>query len=306
MNEIPIKYDLDNLIKSSYNPSEIHASNTALAYYFRKYLLEKIYSCIEFENVPEQWAYNYMMYSLLIFGKICFLETDEFGVIPQHCNIGGYNVFYQPAFANVRNPLLSINRPLYIGKECEIVKLQPNYSGVMDIVCYYADMLSLCAENIGLNIINSKLAYVFTAQNKSSAEAFKKMFDKIASGSPIVVQDKKLLDENSKKTWETFTNDLSKNYIADKILNDMTTWENKFNTEIGIPNANTQKRERLITNEVDANNVDTQSKILLWIDTINNDLEKVNKMFNLNLRAKYKYQKEMGDETWQEVQPLAY
>lgn len=302
MNEIPINYNLENLIKSSYNPSQIHASNTELAYYFRKYLLEKIYSCIEIENTPDSWAYNYMMYSLLIFGKICFLETDAFGVIPQHCAVGGFNVFYQPAYVNVRNPLLSINRPLFIGKECEVVKLQPNYSGIMDIICYYADMLSLCAENIGLNIINSKLAYVFTAQNKSSAEAFKKMFDKIASGSPIVVQDKKLLDENSKKSWDAFTNDLSKNYIADRILNDMTTWENKFNTEIGIPNANTQKRERLITNEVNANNIDTQSKIMLWVDTINKDLKKVNEMFGLNLNAKYKYENEMEVVRWQEVQ----
>lgn len=303
MNEqIPIKYDFENLIKSSYNPSQIHATNTALAHYFRKYLLEKIYSCIVIENVPKEWAYNYMLYSLLFFGKICFLETDQFGVIPQHCAVGGFNVFYQPAYANVRNPLITtLNKPLYIGTECEVVKLQPNWQGVMDIVCYYADMLSLCAENIGLNIINSKLAYVFTAQNKSSAEAFKKMFDKIASGSPIVVQDKKLLDENSKKTWETFTNDLSKNYIADRILNDMTTWENKFNTEIGIPNANTQKRERLITNEVNANNIDTKSKILLWIDTMNNDFEKVNEMFNLKLHAKYKYE-DSEVEQWQEVQ----
>lgn len=299
---IPIKYDLENIIQSSFNPSEIHATNTKLAYFFRKYLLEKIYSCIDIKNVRDEWDINYMMYSLLCFGKICFLETDEFGIIPQHCNVGGYNVFYQPAYANVRNPLLSINRPLYIGKECEVVKLQPNWSGVMDIVCYYADMLSLCAENVGLNIINSKLAYVFTAQNKSSAEAFKRMFDKIASGSPIVVQDKKLLDENSKRTWDTFANNLSNNYIADKIINDMTTWENKFNTEIGIPNANTQKRERLITNEVDANNVDTTSKILLWVDTINRDFKKVNKMFNLDLYAEYKYKNEMEVNSWVEGQ----
>lgn len=300
MNEIPMKYDLENLIQSSYNPSQIHASNTALSYYFRKYLLEKVYSCIEMKNVPDWWDLNYMMYSLLIFGKICFLETDIYGVIPQHCSLGGFNVFYQPAYANVRNPHLTINRPLMIGSECEIVKLQPNYSGVMDIVCYYADMLSLCAENVGLNIVNSKLAYVFTAQNKSSAESFKKMFDKIASGEPIVVQDRKLLDENGKKTWDAFANNLSNNYIADRILNDMTTWENKFCTEIGIPNANTQKKERLITDEVNANTVDTESKIMLWIDTMNRDLKKVNRMFNLNLSAEYKFMKE--DQRWQEDQ----
>jgi hypothetical protein len=213
-------------------------------------------------------------------------------------------VFYQPAYANVRNPHLTINRPLMIGSECEIVKLQPNYSGVMDIVCYYADMLSLCAENVGLNIVNSKLAYVFTAQNKSSAESFKRMFDKIASGEPIVVQDRKLLDENGKKTWDAFANNLSNNYIADRILNDMTTWENKFCTEIGIPNANTQKKERLITDEVNANSIDTESKIMLWIDTMNRDLKKVNRMFDLNLSAEYKFGKE--DQGWQEDQESAF
>lgn len=39
-----------------------------------------------------------------------------------------------------------------------------------------------------------------------------------------------------------------------------------FDTDIGIPNANTDKRERLITDEVNSNNAETLSKCALWLD----------------------------------------
>ena len=52
-----------------------------------------------------------------------------------------------------------------------------------------------------------------------------------------------------------------------------------FDTEIGIPNANTDKRERLISDEVNANNVETATRCELWMETIRTGLDKANAMF---------------------------
>ena len=81
-------------------------------------------------------------------------------------------------------------------------------------------------------------------------------------------------------------------YVTSDILNDMQTLENQFNTAVGIPNANTSKRERLITDEVNANNVDTAAKISLWLETMDRDIKRVNDMFGLNLGVKYRFANE--------------
>ena len=108
------------------------------------------------------------------------------------------------------------------------------------------------------------------------------MFDKIAGGEPAVFIDNELKNADDTPVWETFTQDLRANYIAGDILDDMRKWELKFDTEIGIPNANTDKRERLLTDEVNANNFETRAKCELWFDEISRGFDETRKMFNIS------------------------
>jgi hypothetical protein len=64
--------------------------------------------------------------------------------------------------------------------------------------------------------------------------------------------------------------------------------ENQFNTEIGIPNANTDKRERLITDEVNSNNTETGLRAEMWLEELKAGVEKTNAMFNLNLSVDWR------------------
>ena len=289
---IPSNYEFENLYNSMRSPSTVHCRNTALVEYYTKYLLEKAISVFKFDGLPETWARNYFQYVLFGYGYIAIINTDKYGVIPQMSGLTGYNVFYQPTIVTIANPLLDGLKTLEIGTQCEIIKLQPNYSGIMDIVTTYADLMALCTETAGVNLLNSKMSYIFFSQNKAAAESFKKMYDKIASGEPAAFIDKGLLDDEGNPSWTMFTQNVGQNYITDKILNDLQTIENQFNTEIGIPNANTQKRERLITDEVNANNIDTNAKVSLWLETMQYDIEKVNRMFGLNISVSYRFKEE--------------
>ena len=289
---IPSNYEFENLYNSMRSPSSVHCRNTALVEYYTKYLLEKAISVFKFDGLPETWARNYFEYVLFGYGHIAVINTDKYGVIPQMSGLTGYNVFYQPTIATIANPLLDGLKTLEIGTQCEIIKLQPNYSGVMDIVTTYADLMALCVETAGINLLNSKMSYIFFSQNKASAETFKKLYDKVASGEPMAVLDKSLLDDEGNPAWTMFTQNVGQNYITDKILNDLQTIEDQFNTDIGIPNANTQKKERLIVDEVNANNTDTNAKVSLWLETMRYDIEKVNRMFGLNLSVSYRFKEE--------------
>lgn len=291
----PKNYDFINLYNSQRSPSTVHCQNAALVRFFEKYLLQKVISVFKFENIPEYWAENFFQYVLFIWGFVAVFDHEDYGIIPQNCSLYGYDVFYQPSHVIIANPLIRTER-LRIGEDCELIKLQPDYCGIMDIVSTYADLMALSLETAGINLLNSKLSYVFMSENKTSAESFKKLFDQYASGSPAVFADKLLFNEDGTPSWQLFMQNVGQNYIADKVLDDMKKLEDRFNTDVGIPNANTYKKERLITDEVNANNVDTQSKVMLWLDTMSRGIERVNDHYGLDLSVSYRYEPEYREE----------
>lgn len=278
----PFLYDYVNTVNSIVEPSTVHVENTGLNRYFERYLLQRAMSVFEWK-MPETWAENYALYCLYTWGCFAVVETDKYGVIPQGCTLKGYNVFYQPTNAVITNPLLRGILEPEIDTQCVLFRLQPDYGGIWDIVSFYANIMSLISEAVGVNLVNSKLAYVFGAENKAQAESFKKMYDQIASGEPAVFIDKNLFDDNGKPKWFTFQNNMQEMYITDDLLANMRMVINMFDGEIGIPNANTEKKERLITQEVDANNFETISKCTVWLKNLKECCRKTKEMFGIDI-----------------------
>lgn len=283
----PTYYDHINICNASVNPSQIHVNNTGLNRFFERYLLQKAMSVFEWK-MPKNWSKDYFLYVLYCWGFISVINTDKFGVIPQGCSLKGYDVFYRPTKVVIANPLLNGIKDLTINEECTLFKLQPDYGGILDIIQFYANMLALSAETAGTNLVNSKLAYCFRAADKATAESFKKMFDEISSGKPAVFIDKHLMNDDGSPSWDTFAQDLKGNYIAGDILNDMRKWEMKFDTEIGIPNANTEKKERLISDEVNANNFETKSKCELWLEELKDAAARTREMFDIDISVDWR------------------
>ena len=285
--EIPMGYGDINLYNADFSPSTVHCKNTYLQRYFRKYLLQKAISVFKWK-LPEEWDEDYFKYILYGIGYIAVLETRSFGVICQGGALGGYNLYYKPSYIMITNPLLKETITANINIDCAIIKLQPDYSSIMDIVGYYADQLALSAEALGMNMVNVKSGVVFGAKDKTQAQSFKKMFDKMQDGDPAVFIDKQLLDDAGKPNWYPFVQNMKEQYIADSILSDMRKIEAMFDTDIGIPNANTDKKERLVTDEINANNVETATRCELWLDSIRKGIDKANEMYNLSLSVDWR------------------
>lgn len=285
-------YDFINKYNAHIKPSTVHSQDNATARYFRRYLLQKIISVYKFEGIPETWSKDYFLYTLFVNGFVAVVNTDKFGVIPQHCSLYGYDVFYRPTNAVIANPLLRGTLQPRIGSQCSLIRMQPDYGSCWDIISYYADLLALATESLGANMVNSKLAYVFACENKTVAESFKKMYDQINEGNPAVFADKKLFAEDGSPLWDSFQNNLKQNYIAKDILEDMIKIDARFCSEIGIPNVNMAKESGVTDNEVEANNVDTKSKASLWLETIRDGLKQTNEMFDLNITVDFRFKGE--------------
>lgn len=294
INGAPYYYNYINAETSQVTPSTVHVKDSGLCRYFTKYLLQKAMSVFEWD-LPETWNKDYFLYVLYCWGYVAVVNTDKFGVIPQGCGLKGYDVFYAPTHAVIANPLLSGIMEPRIGTQCELLKLQPDFSGILDLVGHYAEQMALASQSVSVNLLNSKLSYVFTAKTKALAESLKKMYDQIASGEPAVVIDSRLKNAaDGEETWKSFEQNVGGNYIVTNLLADLRKIEAMFDTEIGIPNANTDKRERLIQDEVNANNIETYSKCAMWLENLQDACKRVNDMFGLSIAVRWRKIPEMG------------
>ena len=275
-------------------PTGLNLKDNALSRYCRRFLYQKLCSVIDVKGIPETWCEEYLKDCLFIWGSVAVFNTNKFGVIPQACGYYGYNVFYHPTHAIISNPLFSKTYQLKIGEQCELIRLAPDWCGVADLIGHYADRMALIIACSVSNLYNSRIAYVFTAENQAMAESFKKMYEKITDGEPSVVVDKKLFDDNGNPRWAAFQQHIKQIYIVDMLQAAYKAVENDFYSQIGIPNANYEKKERLLTEEIVTTRFATQCLSSLWLKTLNDTSKKVNEMFSLKI--KFDYNEELKEQ----------
>lgn len=307
--QLPIEYDALQQAGTPPAPAGVNLVDNATTAFYTRYLMKRAISAIKL-TIPESWPLNYVSYVLFALGFGAVLEIPRYGVIFQGGSLYGRDVFYQPARFITANPLFDTPGDGWkIGRDCEIIKLQPDYSGLHDVVIAYANRLALAYEAWNMNTQNSKFAYVFTGDNKSQAATFEKLFDVIQSGRPAVATGNGMIDKDGKPRWQPFVNDLRANYIAPEISEDMRTILNEFDGFVGIPNdPQHNKRERVVVDQVNANNVETDTLLDLMVLTLNEGMEKANRRFGLQLKAEKKYpmlQTTGGDQDGESVDPRA-
>ena len=279
-NGAPYMYDYRNAVISNVEPSTVHARDTVIAWYWRRWLLQKAMSLFTWK-LPENWDRDYFLYTLYCWGYVAVVKTDKYGVIPQGCTLGGLNVFYRPTWALISNPLLKgILRPV-IDEQCTLFKLRPDYAGIMDVTNHYAELLAMTTETVATNLYNSQLSYVFTATGKAAAESFKKLYDRIHSGNPAAVIDRSLLDKDGKPAWSAFEQNLRNVFICPELQSFKKDLLDEYLTLIGIPTANTEKKERLIVDEVNSNNVETAIDWDRCLEGLQKTCEKTRAMFGI-------------------------
>lgn len=288
--DIPVPFRAQNLACAAESPAGVQTLNNATAAFYARYLMKRAMSAVDL-TIPADWDMDYVLYTLFCRGFGAVVKVPLFGIIFQGCSLYGRNVYYQPTRVMTANPLFTAPAQGWIiGKNCEVVKLQPDYSGLWDVVATYAARLALAYEAWQMNTQNSKLAYVVAADGKAQAATFEKLFDKIQSGVPAVATGQNLWSKDGHPRWEAFSSDVKQNYIAPDLSEDMRRIMSEFDSFVGIPSNPSQgKGERLLVDEVNSNNIETDTIIDLIVRTLNGSFEKVNKLFSLDCRAEKRY-----------------
>lgn len=272
----------DNMMREfvTTRPKKVDPNSTTFWYYVRT-LFRKAMSIYSITGAPEYWDLNYLLTKLLANGFITITDT-AMGVLPLECGVSGINVFNKPTRVIVANPVLG-NLERIIDEDCILTKIAYDYRGIMDIVYKYAYMLAECDSSISVNLMNSKVCFIGLVETKAQAESMKNMYTQISEGSPAVFVKGSQINSDT-----ILYNHVKENFVAGDIQLLKRKIVSEFLTEIGVNNANTDKRERLTDNEVEANDSEIQLNAGYWFDNIKEGFEKANKMFNLNLSISLK------------------
>ena len=258
-------------------------NNTSYFYYYDK-LMRMIYTIFKFGNVPSYWCMPYFKEKLFNRGVLAVVDTSA-GILPLECSYEGINVWGMPVYFNINNVVLG-NLRGKIGEDGELIYfsvVENTYKSMVQLVDRYASLLANIDGSLNTTLINSRIAQVFEASSNSQLKVMEKVYDQISNGKPAV-----FIRKNGEEPFEhAIFNNVKNTYIGNDLIITKQSIFNEFKSEIGINNSNTQKKERLITSEVENNKEELNSNIYEWYYNLNDCISKVNAMFNLNISVSF-------------------
>lgn len=235
------------------------------------------------------------------------LLKPDIGTLALEGSFYGQNMYYMPTNVLVNNPVLrQIDEK--IGEKGELLYINYEYNkfqGVMSLINRYAVLLANIDCSLNVSLYNSRLAHVFEAETDAQLKSLQKMYDTISRGNPAVFLKKGMKNIGKDNDIGYFLN-VKNTYIGNDLLLTKRSIMNEFLTEIGINNANTDKRERLNSDEVNANNSEVRCTIVRYIDSLNECAKRINENpnfdditnlhFSINSRVINSLQKEMESD----------
>lgn len=244
-------------------------------YYYRLMLLAK--SVFKWNNLPngmnEKWIENF----LFRYGECVFYNDPKRGLMVAQCNTSGnLNNYEEPTLINPVG--LDINcTSLTPGKDCVLIRNNDERLPTRFPVELFAYRLAEISRTIDVNI-NAQKTPVLVVTTEKQKLTLKNIYSQWNGYEPVIYGDKNLDTPELLRVLKTDAPVVFPELQVQK----QTIW-NECLTFLGINNANTEKRERLITDEVKANNnhIDLSADCLL--KSRERACEEINKLFGTEI-----------------------
>lgn len=247
----PIMYN-EQMLQNYFQlqPAEVKgAINSETAYYEWALMWLVYYRYVL--KIPEHIALNYFRFWLFHYGSIGLVYTNKFGWIAGNYGVSEIDLYYQPRQLTFANPFLDDVKVGIVGINACIIRLFDDYSGFMPVIRRTARKLASCDKAMDVNLMTSSMGKLLGAPNKKLANTLSEALGDLTIGKPYVVMNGSDLEAIN---VNQLVSELGSELIADKVQELKRTYVNEFLTYIGINNANLNKKERLNSDEVNANN----------------------------------------------------
>ena len=257
------------------------SNNIIFSYYYYKLMLIAR-ALFKWEGLPnnmdERWIENYLFKS----GKCIFYKDPMMGeMVAGMAQQGGINCYGDPTSVYPVAENYVYNGPELInGENCYVIRnndmMLPNFP----IVRNYALKLTNIDRAIDVNIEATKTPIIVRCSDKQRL-SLKNAINQRRDNEPVI--------------WSVDTSDLN-NMIGTLEVNAPVVFPqlqtqkhmvlNEIFTDLGINNANMDKRERMVANEVEANNEQVKASEDVMLKVREEACKEINRIFGLNISVK--------------------
>ena len=193
---------------------------------------------------------------------------------------GGVNCYNDPTTVDPIAPNYVYNGPqLMNGENCYIIRNNDMMLPEFAVVRYYAYKLCNIDRAIDVNIEAQKTPTVVKCTDKQRL-SLKNAINQRKDNEPVMYVDESL-DMNAISVL-----DLNPPMVFKDLQVQKHMILNEFFTDIGVNNANMDKRERMVANEVEANNEQVKACEDTLLRSRKEACDQINRIFGLNISVK--------------------
>lgn len=249
-------------------------NRTFTDYYYRLMLLAR--SVYKWKNLPngidEKWIERYLFTQ----GRCVFLHDKEKGFMVAKCvESGGLNYYDEPAMVqgigtNYTGEILSTDDAIIIRNNDDMVPTAPT-------IQLFALRLAEISRTIDVNVNAQKMSTIIQCSERQRL-TLKNIMKQWNGYEPLIFGDKDIDIDSSIKTLK-----IDAPVVFDKLQYQKHSVWNECMTFLGINNANQDKKERLVDDEVQANNEQVEMSAHIMLKARKRACELINKRYGLNI-----------------------
>lgn len=245
-------------------------------YYYRLTLIAT--SIFKWENLPnginERWIERFLYYH----GECMFFKDETFGLMVSKTTRNGVNHYDEPIdlvpvatnFSNIRS--------YKNGVEAVLIKNNDLSIPTELTTRLYAYRLADITRSQDININAQRTPVLIKCTDKQRL-TLRNVYQQYSGNEPVIYGDKST-DFSSVEVLKT-----EAPVVFDKLQTHKHQLMNEFLTFLGINNANQDKKERLVADEVQANNEQVVVDFNKMLKARESACEEINKLFGTNIKV---------------------
>jgi hypothetical protein len=248
--------------------------NDAVYNDYMAYLHLLAVTVFEWKGMPETVNIRYLEEKLYEKGTALFFKDEFMGYLALACTrSGGMNIYNEGVAFQAFGTTYTKR---YERDECVLIR--NNYAEIptKSMVELFTQRLYEAERTLDVNIKAQKTPKIIACTPEQKLTLLN-IYDQYDGNQPVIVVDKSM-DPDILRSIDTHSE-----YVADKVMVYKHNVLNDFVTRLGLNNVNTDKKERLLTGEVDANNELIQLSLETMLTPRKEAAEQINKMFGLNV-----------------------